>query len=89
MKAKHSEIHIGCMKGEKAVWNGQNCRRRILEGWKEREVISLLEAFFYREFKCAKEGAPDGKRMRNTSGEHKEKGDVEHKEKGEKSGHIQ
>lgn len=58
-------------------------QENILEGWKqrEREVISLLEAFFYREFKCAKEGAPDGKRMRNTSGEHKEKG--------EKSGHIQ
>lgn len=78
------------MKGEKAVWNGQDCCRRVLEGWKEREreVISLLEAFFYRKFKCAKEGAPDGKRMRNTSGEYKEKGDAEHKEKGETSGHI-
>lgn len=54
----------------------ENSRRMEREG----EVIYLLEAFFYREFKCAKEGVPDGERMRNTSGEHKEKG--------EKSGHI-
>lgn len=48
-----------------------------------------MKAFIYREFKCVKEEVLGGKRMRNTSGDHKEKGDAKHKEKGEKAGHIQ
>lgn len=42
-----------------------------------------MKAFIYREFKCIKEEILGGKRMRNTSGDHKEKGDAKHRERRE------